>query len=158
MKHKYLIERNAEQKQVIIKEYAELDKEVLSFLCQETYPEEKITAALSKGKEALIAALRTPNMYPSGFFANKIADNVLEMFGPEPVQSREIFLDDVEFIIKQRVKRKVVEDVDDDTTEIEDLIDDDFEEDFDEKPPIKKIDSAIKVEDDEYENFDDEDK
>ena len=101
MKHKYLIERNTEQKQVTIKEFSELDKEALSFLCQETYAEEKITAAITKGKDALIAALRTPNMYPSGLFANKIAEAVLTMFGPDPSPSSEVVLDDVDFIIKQ---------------------------------------------------------
>ena len=158
MKHKYLIERNTERKQLTIKEFAELDKEILSFLCQETYAEEKITAALTKGKDALIAALRTPNMYPSGLFANKIAEAVLTMFGPEPSPSSEVVLDDVDFIIKQRVKRKIVDDIDDDATGIEDLLDDDIEEDFEEKPPLKKINSPLKIVDDEYEDFDDDDK
>jgi len=159
MKHKYLIERNVEQKQLTIKEFAELDKEILSFLCQETYAEEKISAAITKGKDALIAALRTPNMYPSGFFANKIAEAVLAMYGPEPSPSHEIILDDVDFIIKQRVKRKVVEDiVDDEPAGIDDLLDDDIEEDFDDKPSIKKINSSLKIVDDEYEDFDDDEK
>jgi hypothetical protein len=158
MKHKYLIERNAEQKQLTIKEFAELDKEILSFLCQETYAEGKISTAITKGKDALIAALRTPNMYPSGFFANKIAEAVLTMYGPEPSLSSEIILDDVDFIIKQRVKRKIVDDVDDDETEIEDLLGEDFEEDFDEKSPLKKINSPLKIVNDEYEDFDDDEK
>ena len=158
MKHKYLIERNTEQKQLTIKEYAELDKEVLSFLCQEIYAEEKIAAAINKGKDALIAALRTPNMYPSGLFANKIAAAVLTMYGPEPSPSSEVVLDDVDFIIKQRVKRKIVVDIDDDATKIEDLLDDDIEEDFDEKPALKKINSPLKIADDEYEDFDDDEK
>jgi len=158
MKHKYLIERNTEQKQLTIKEFSELDKEDLSFLCQETYAEEKIAAAVTKGKDALIAALRTPNMYPSSLFANKIAEAVLTMYGPEPSLSSEVVLDDVDFIIKQRVKRKIVDDVDDDETEIEDLLGDDFEEDFDEKSPLKKINSSLKIVNDEYEDFDDEEK
>lgn len=158
MKHKYLIERNTEQKQITIKEFSELDKEALSFLCQETYPEEKITAAITKGKDALIAALRTPNMYPSGLFANKIAEVVLTMYGPEPSQSSEVVLDDVDFIIKQRVKRKIVDDIDDDTTEIEEVLEDDIEEDFDDKPALKKINSPLKIVDDEYDDFDDDEK
>ncbi len=159
MKHKYLIERNTEQKQLTIKEYAELDKEILSFLCQETYSEEKIAAAITRGKEALIAALRTPNMYPSGLFANKIAEAVLAMYGPEPSPSNEIILDDVDFIIKQRVKRKVVEDIDEEEPAgIDDLLDDDIDEDFDDKPSIKKINSSLKIVDDEYDDFDDDEK
>ncbi|MEW6672199.1 MAG: hypothetical protein AB1427_10860 [Thermodesulfobacteriota bacterium] len=158
MKHKYLIEKNTAQKQVTIKEFAELDKEVLSFLCQEIYAEEKIAAAIPKGKEALIAALRTPNMYPSGLFANKIAEAVLTMYGPERGASSEVILDDVDFIIKQRVKRKIVEDVEEDAAGIEDLLDDDIEENFDDKPPLKKINSSLKIVDDEFEDFDDDEK
>ena len=159
MKHKYLIEKNTEQKQVTIKEFAELDKETLSFLCQETYAEEKIAAAVTKGKDALIAALRTPNMYPSGFFADKIADAVLTMYGHESGLSSEVVLDDVDFIAKQRVKRKIVEDIEEEATGIEELLEEDFEEDgLDEKTPIKKIDSPIKVLDNDYEDFDDDEK
>jgi len=158
MKHKYLIERNTERKQVTIKEFAELDKEILSFLCQETYAEEKITTAITKGKDALIAALRTPNMYPSGLFANKIAEAILTMYGPESSPSSEVVLDDVDFIIKQRAKRKIVDDIDDDATGIEDLLGDDIEEDFDEKPPLKKIDSSLNIVDDEYDDFDNDEK
>lgn len=158
MKHKYLIERNTEQKQITIKEYAELDKEILSFLCQEIYAEEKIAAAISKGKETLIAALRTPNMYPSGLFANKIAEAVLTMFGPEPIPSSEVVLDDVDFIFKQRVKRKIVEDVEEDATGIEEVPDEDIEDDFDDKPALKKINSSLKIVDDEYDDFDDDEK
>ena len=158
MKHKYLIERNTELKQITIKEFSELDKESLSFLCQETYAEEKIAAAITKGNDALIAALRTPNMYPSRLFANKIAEAVLTMYGPEPSPSSEVVLDDVDFIIKQRVKRKVVVEIDEDATGIEDDLDDDIEEDFDEKSTIKKINSSLKIVDDEYEDFDDDEK
>jgi NAD(P)H-dependent flavin oxidoreductase YrpB (nitropropane dioxygenase family) len=135
-----------------------LDKEDLSFLCQETYAEEKIAAAITKGKDALIAALRTPNMYPSRLFANKIAEAVLTMYGPEPSPSSEVVLDDVDFIIKQRVKRKLVVDIDDNATGIEDVLDDDIEEDFDEKAALKKINSPLKIVDDEYEDFDDDEK
>jgi len=156
MKHKYLIERSTDQKQLTIKEFSELDKEDLSFLCQETYDEEKIAAAISKGKEALIAALRTPNMYPSSLFANKIADAVLTMYGPEPSPSGEVVLDDVDFIIKQRVKRKIVDDIEDNETGIEDVLDDDIEDDFDEKSPLKKINTSLKIVDDEYEDFEDD--
>lgn len=158
MKHKYLIERNTEQKQLTIKEYAELDKEALSFLCQETYAEEKIAAAITKGKDALIAALRTPNMYPSGLFANKIVEVVLTMYGPEPSPSSEVVLDDADFIIKQRVKRKIVEDIEDDAPGIEEVLDDDTEDDFDDKPALKKINSPLKIVDDEYDDFEDDEK
>ncbi|MBN1271353.1 MAG: hypothetical protein JXB26_03700 [Candidatus Aminicenantes bacterium] len=160
MKHKYVIEKNTEQKQVTIKEFAELDKETLSFLCQETYAEEKIAAAVARGKEALIGALRTPNMYPSGFFANKIAEAVLSLYGPEPGLSSEIVLDDVDFISKQPVKRRIVNEIDGEVGGVEDLLTEDFEEDDDleKKGALKNIDSPLKVLDNDYDDFDDEEK
>ena len=118
MKHKYLIEKNEEKNELIIKEFAELDKEILSYLCQETYAQEKITSAIAKGKESVIVALRTQNMYPSGLFANKIAEAVMAMYGSEPSQSLEIIIDDIDFITKDRVKKEVLDDLKDDSADI----------------------------------------
>jgi hypothetical protein len=38
------------------------------------------------------------------------------------------------------------------------VLDDDIEEDFDEKPALKKINSSLEIVDDEYEDFDDDEK
>jgi len=156
MKHKYLIEKNEEKNELIIKEFAELDKEMLSYLCQETYAEEKITAAMANGREALIAALRTPNMYPSGLFANKIAEAVMTMYASEPSQSLEIIIDDIDFITKDKTKKIVFDGPKENSTNIDDLLEDDFDEDFDDKPPTNKINSSLKVMDDDYNETDDD--
>jgi hypothetical protein len=76
MKQKYAIVRDDKNKQLIVREFAELDKEILSLLCEETYADKRIRAAIRKGREELIAALRTKNLYPPGIYAKKIADAV----------------------------------------------------------------------------------
>ncbi len=158
MNHKYLIEKIPGKKELILKEFAELEKENFTLLNEETYPEEKIADAVTKGKDAMIAALRTSNMYPPDFFINKIIESVLTMFGPNPVSSCEVIIDDIDLITKQRVKRKVSESIEEEEPEIEDLLDDDFEEEFDEKTHLKKIDSPLKIIDDDYEDFSDDEK
>lgn len=158
MKHKYVIEKNLEQNQLVIKEFAELDKEILSFLYQETYPEEKIAAALAAGRPALVDALRTPNMYPSGLFALKIADAVATLYGAESGTSSEVVMNDIDFVEKPRGKRKVVEEIEEEDSEIDDLLEDDFEDDFEEKTTIKKLDASLEIDDDEYDDYDDDEK
>ena len=66
MKQKYTIIKDSTNKQLIIREFAELDKEILSLLCEETYEQKAILAAIKKGKDNLISALRTKNLYPPG--------------------------------------------------------------------------------------------
>jgi hypothetical protein len=76
MKQKYTIIKDDKNKQLIIREFAELDKEILSLLCEETYDQKLIRSAIKSGKEDLIAALRTNNLYPPGIYADKIANAV----------------------------------------------------------------------------------
>jgi hypothetical protein len=76
MKQKYLILNDKEKKQIKIQEYAELNKEMLSLLCEEAYDYKTIKAAISAGSEMLISALRTNNLYPPGIYAEKIASAV----------------------------------------------------------------------------------
>jgi hypothetical protein len=80
MKQKYTIVRDDKNNQLIIREFAELDKEILSLLCEETYDQKLIRAAIKSGKEELIAALRTNNLYPPGIYADKIANAVKELY------------------------------------------------------------------------------
>lgn len=158
MNHKYLIEKIPGKKEFVLKEFAELEKENFTLLNEETCPEEKIADAAAKGKDAMIAALRTPNMYPPDFFINKIIDSVLTMLDQNPVSSCEVLIDDVDLITKQRTKRKVSEPIEEEEPEIDDLLDDDFEDDFDEKTRLKKTDSPLKIIDDDYEDFSDDEK
>jgi len=152
MKQKYAIIRDDKNKQLIVREFAELDKEILSLLCEETYEEKRIRAAIRKGREELIAALRTKNLYPPGIYAKKIADTVKEIYATKGKDSAELFFDDLELLAhtngpKAKIAKEPVEEPDE---EMDELLEDDFESDYEDEDQPKKLDSSLKIADDEY--------
>jgi len=152
MKQKYAIVRDDENKQLIVREFAELDKEILSLLCEETYEEKQIRTAIRKGREELIAALRTKNLYPPGIYANKIADAVKELYATSDKDSAELFFDDLELLAhanepKAKAAKELVEEPDE---EMDELLEDNFESDYEDEDPPPKLDSSLKIADDEY--------
>jgi hypothetical protein len=97
MKQKYTILKDKTTGNLMIQEYAELDKDIFSLVCEETYDTREVESAASSGKLKLIAKLRTPNLYPIAEYADKIADAVIGMFetkvsSDEPV---ELIFDDI---------------------------------------------------------------
>jgi hypothetical protein len=69
MKQKFLVQKSASNAQIIIRENAELDKELMSLLCEERFEIATLVTALENGRESLIAALRTLNLYPPKAYA-----------------------------------------------------------------------------------------
>lgn len=161
MKQKYSIHKDIEKQRLVIKEYGELNKEILSLLCEEAYPEDVIKGAINEGKEALIRALRTRNMYPPGVFANSIADLVIALYGSEGEQSTEIMLDDKEFFEGNGIGVPQEEkDVESDDGDIDSVLDggieDDIDEVYEDKKIIKDLKSTLKVADDDGVDTDDD--
>lgn len=158
MKQKYEIIKDDEKKTLILREYAELDKDILSPLCEESYDITTLAAAVSGGQSALIAALRTKNMYPPGFYAERIADAVAELLEGRERQVAELLFDDIELLNREReIERQQAEvaekaEIKDEVEQIDELLADDFEDDeddFEGGGEIKDINS-LKVADDEY--------
>ena len=151
MKQKYLIIHDKKNKQFKIQEFAELNKEMLSLLCEEAYDYATIKSAVSAGKEALISTLRTNNFYPPGIYAEKIAAAVYQLHKSKAEEPVELFFDDINLLIK---KRKSTEtsgsgQPEGDSADLDDMLEDDFDDDdFPEKDRVKKIDSSLKIEDD----------
>ena len=157
MKHQYVILKNEAKNHLVIREFAELDKDLMTLVCEESYDFKTLKAGLSNGPESLVSVLRTPNFFPAGIYAAKIAESVLSFMQSKTAEPIEIAFDDTEYLPKDRPKHEPEEELESETDEdIEDLMEDDFEEEFDDKDTIKKIDSAIKVADDDYEDFDEE--
>jgi hypothetical protein len=152
MKQKYTIVRDDKNKHLIIREFAELDKEVLSLLCEETYDQKAIRAAIKSGKEGLIAALRTNNLYPPGIYAEKIADAVKELFATKGKESEDLFFDDLELLTKESVAEAIKEKKEDDSEEIGEVLEEDFESEYEDKEALDKLDSSLKIADDEFED------
>ena len=150
MKQKYTIVRDDKNKQLIIREFAELDKEILSLLCEETYAQKSIRAAIKNGQEELIAALRTNNLYPPGIFANKIADTVKELLASKDIESKDLFFNDLELLAKESETEAAEEQLEKDSEDLDEVLEEDFEPEYEDKEQLKKMGSSLKIVDDEY--------
>ena len=158
MKQKYTILKNDEKTGVIIREFAELDKEIFSFLCEETFEDETVKSAIEKGQEALIQTLRTQNLFPLGIYAKEIAAVVTKMYETGDDQPVELLFDDSDLLTKAEEKSLPIDDIEDDDVGIDDLLDEDVpEEDFDEKSDIKNLPYSLKISDDDSGDIDDDD-
>lgn len=149
MKQKYSLHKDADNKTLTIKEYAELDKEILSLLCEETYEDDVVKACINKGTEALIQALRTRNMYPPRTFAQKIADSVVRLYSSAGEKSIDIFFDDREFFGSDEKVKDSEDRLETTATDLDDLLDDDIDDVYEDKKIIKNLNSSLKVADDE---------
>jgi len=149
MKQKYLISKENDQKKLIIKEFAELDKERLSLLCEEEYDNNIIKSAISKGKETLISELRTNNMYPPGVYAEKIAQAVIDIFASKESQSVELSFNDVDLLIKEQAPSEDIDEIESSADDIDELIGDDLEEKLGDKNAVEKIKASVKIAGDE---------
>jgi hypothetical protein len=156
MKQKYLILKDNENKKFKIQEFAELDKEALSLLCEETYDFKIIKSAIKAGGDELISALRTKNMYPPGLYAKKIADAVVELSKSRDKESVELFFNDIELLAKGRDHLATVEQLEDDSADLGEILEDDFDDAYEEKNELKKIDSSLQIEDDDYIDIDED--
>ena len=160
MRQKYLISKDNGKDKLVIREFAELDKEMFSLLCEEVYDDEAIESSIAKGKASLISTLRTQNMYPSGLYADKIAESVITIYGSEKNQSTELFFDDIDLLTKDQKKPEVVKVIEKEPVEIDELLEDESEVHFDEddfaKNAIKKNNLLIKVAEDEPADIEEE--
>jgi hypothetical protein len=154
MKQKYTIVRDDKNNQLIIREFAELDKQILSLLCEEKYDAKMIRAAIKQGSSHLITTLRTNNLYPPGIYAAQIAESVTKLYATKDLESLDLFFDDLELLaIESRpepenpVEEEPVEDQGEDADE---LLEDDFESEYEEKDKISKMNSSLKIADDDY--------
>ena len=156
MKQKYAIIRDDEQQKLIVREYAELDKEMMSLLCEEAYPLEVMAAAIKNGHPAVVDAIRTNNMYPPTIFAVPIAKAIEGLFTEEGNLSAELFFDDKEFFVKETevTTTDSEEEVDDDVG-VDDLLEDDIDEDFGDDEMLTDFKSSIQVADDDNSDVDD---
>ena len=157
MKQKYLIINDKKNKQFKIQEFAELNKETLSLLCEEAYDYKTIKSAVSHGKDALISTLRTNNFYPPGIYAEKIATALVQLDKSKDEESVELFFDDISLLSKKRHSPAITEQLEDDSADLDEMLEDDFDENYQEKNGIKKIDSSLKIEDDDYVDINDGD-
>ena len=148
MKQKYVVLLDNENEKLSIQEFAELDKEMLSLLCEETYDATAIKAAMDKDHHALIQALRTNNMYPPGVYTDRIASAIVDMFQPGANSSTELFFEEREMF--DPVEEASADDTNDEDKagmDVDELLDDDIDDGFEEKGIIKNLKKNIKTSD-----------
>ena len=149
MKQKYAIIRDDEQKTVIIREYAELDKEMMSLLCEESYPQDAMAAAVAEGHQTVVDAIRTNNMYPPTVFAGPIASAIEGLFEEGGNLSAELFFDDKELFVK--AVETPEEDSDDEVdkeVEVDELLEDDIDDGLEDEKVLKSLKTKLTVADD----------
>jgi hypothetical protein len=158
MKQKYIILKNDEKTAIIIREFAELDKEIFSFLCEETFEDKTVKSAIEKGQDALIKTLRTQNLFPLGIYSEKIAEAVTKIYESDDDQPVELIFNDIDLLKKEEEKPPPLDEIEEEKMGIDDLLDEDVpEEDFDEKSDIKNLPFSLKISDDDSRSIDDND-
>ena len=157
MKQKYLILKNDEKTKLIIREFAELDKEMFSFLCEETFDDESVKSAIAIGQEALIATLRNNNLFPIGLYAKEIAAAVTKMYESGNDQSVELLFDDHDLLKEEQEEPAVEDDIEDEVVEIDELLEEDPPiPDYDDKKEIENITYSLKIDNESANNEDDD--
>jgi len=101
MRQRYMIIKNEKNSELLIREFAELDKGLFSLLYEEIYDENKILAATQEGKESLIRAILTNSFYPPRIYAEPIADEIAKMYQPDGKSSSELLFDDIDLFQKE---------------------------------------------------------
>ena len=121
MKQKYLILKNDDTNKLTIREFAELEPDIYSLACEETYDDKVIKSAITRDKKALISTLRTTNLFPLGSYAEKIAESVINLYSSENDQSQELFFNDKDYISNEWKKAKKPDDSADEPVEPDEL-------------------------------------
>ena len=158
MRQKYVIIRDDEKNALVLQEHAELDKELLSLLCEETYTGDMVAEAVGLGKAVVMSRLRTRNMYPPSIYMDKIAEQVMSLYAGEGAGTAEVIFDDVELIIKDREELDAMED---DSADLDDLLDEDdddnLDDDFGDDDDLNiSSNSSLKIADDDSLDIDDD--
>ncbi len=99
MKQKYIITKNNEKNEMTIKELAEVDKDIMTLLSEETYDKDRIETLIEKGEIFLIRELRTVSFFPPSSYMTKISNAIFQLYDSEEKNSIEIMIDDKDAFI-----------------------------------------------------------
>ena len=156
MKHKYVFSKESAAGRFVIREYAELSKEIFSVVCESSCELKEIEAAVARGAEAIMARMRTQNFFPSSHFIERIANGVNELIASSEQNMVEVLCDDAEFLTKSLRGLETFGKIEDEAGDgPDDFLDDDIPDDFDDdvKPGVSGV--SIDIEDDIIEEEDD---
>lgn len=156
MRQKFILEKDETAGHFIIKEFGELDKEIFSLVCEETYPLAALSETARKRRESLVSMLRTPNLFPPRHQMEALSVSILEFLENGSFEPVEVNFDDMDHLAREAREAVDLDDLEDDGVEIDDLIDDDIDDDYEEKGDIGSINAPLKVAEDDSLDIDEE--
>ncbi|MGD9227385.1 MAG: hypothetical protein PVF26_12865, partial [Desulfobacterales bacterium] len=71
-------------------------------------------------------------------------------------ESEDLFFNDLELLAKESEAEAVEEEIENDSEDLDEVLEEDFESDYEDKEQLKKMDSSLKIADDEYGNGNEE--
>jgi hypothetical protein len=158
MKQKYTISKNDAENTLTISEYAELDKEMLSLLCEQSYPEERLRKAIEGGVSQVVSAIHTVNLYPPRTYAERIAEAVIDLYkGEAETSSVDVFFDDQVILAEEmEAEEELMEEMEEDSDNLDELLEEDIEDEFDDSESINPVNAPLKIAEDESLDVEDE--
>jgi hypothetical protein len=148
MKQQFFIEPGEEKHELLIKEYAEVEKDNFKLLCTEIFDAKALRKALEEGEDVLIKALRTRNFFPPVGIAGMLAGKVAVFLSSRSKERVELAFDDKEVLQKKEAAKDLLEDLVEDEAS-EDEAADELDDLLDDEEDIPKISSPLKVSEDE---------
>ena len=86
---------------------------------EETYGNEAIESAVSRGKTALIPILRTPGFYPPGMFLEIICESIIKLYNSGGNKTIELFINDKDYLSKEMRTSEDREYIEEETDELD---------------------------------------
>ena len=123
MKQKYIIEKGDNKTDLVIREFAELEKAEYTLLIEQTYNLDDIQKAAAEGTEALMKAIKTPDLFPPYSITEKIAEAVGTLISDSDQDSVEVAVDDAKILKEDEAALE--EDLEPEE-DIDELLEDDF--------------------------------
>lgn len=151
MKQKFTVSMSDDHRRLIIREFAELDTDLFSPLCEEAYSFESIQAAAHDAE--LVQLIRTDTFFPTHACALKLASAIRSLLSGDARDDLELLHDDSEFLTRKAKAKadKAVDLDDDDDNSLDGIIGDDDTDEFDDEiamgPSLGLDDDDVDLED-----------
>lgn len=148
MKQKYIIKKDDAKSTLVIKEYAELDKEITSFMGEQEYDLEDITRAIAGGGDELANVLRNNDFYPPRVIMDNIAEKIAEIYNANINEAVELLLNDVDFLAKDEPKEQpIIPEIEESDDDVDDLLEESLDDSLVDSNSIGSKKTSIKVAD-----------
>lgn len=121
MRQKYILTQEGPNGDLLIQEYAVVDKDLknvdselliddhFDFIAEAHYTGKDIQQSISEGPSKVVDTLRTPNFFPIAPYANKLAETVIALYDDPQEGSLVLFFDDVDLMVFEEEEEEAVE-------------------------------------------------